>query len=235
MASYHLSVKSGKKGCAKPHAYYIIRSGHHGEKEDLVAHGHGNLPEWSEGSPAKFWTMADKHERSNGAVYREVEVALPNELSMEQNVELARCYARELAGVKVYQFAVHSPTAAFGGCPQPHAHIMLSERMPDGIVRSSTQYFRRYNPMYPELGGCKKDNCGFSRAELAARTKSLRKSWEETLNAALEHYGHDVRVSHLSRTERGLSPVAERHLGPARIRSMDAEAKAAVTAQRAAL
>ncbi|MCI3049250.1 hypothetical protein ML378_26340, partial [Escherichia coli] len=41
---------------------------------------------------------------------------------------------------------------------QPHAHIMMSQRVNDGIERTPEQYFRRYNARYPERGGAKKDS-----------------------------------------------------------------------------
>jgi hypothetical protein len=176
--------------------------------------------------------MADKYERSNGTVCQEVVVALPNELSLEQNVELARSYAQALAGSKPYEYAIHCPVAAIGGGPQPHVHIMISGRMPDGIERSPEQHFRRYNSVNPELGGCKKDSGGKTRSELAAEVVAKRAAWAATQNAFLERYGHSARVDHRSRAARGLSPAIESHLGPSRTRTLDAEEKAVLIASR---
>ncbi|CAN7593719.1 MobA/MobL family protein [Variovorax paradoxus] len=234
MASFYWNIKSGKKGSGRKHSNYITRTGYHADREDLIAQGHGNLPHWANGASAVFWGMGDKYERSNGAVYREVVVALPNELSTEQYVELARSYAREIAGSKPHEFAVHRPIAAIGGCPQPHAHIMISDRLPDGVERSAEQYFRRYNSVHPELGGCKKDSGGKTRSELAAEVSAKRIAWAETQNAFLERHGHVARVDPRSRAVRGLPPATERHLGPARTRALDAKGKAALTAGRAA-
>ncbi|MDP9882407.1 hypothetical protein J2W25_006747 [Variovorax boronicumulans] len=233
MASFYWGIKSGRKGSGRKHGNYISRVGHHADREDLIGQGHGNLPYWAENSPEKFWGMADRYERSNGAVYREIVVALPNELTEQENVELVRSYARDLAGAKPFQFAVHCPVAALGGVPQPHAHIMISDRVSDGIARPATQHFRRYNPAYPELGGCKKDSGGKTRGALAAEVKAKRVSWAETLNATLEYHGHNVRVDPRSNTERGLPPALERHLGAARVRTMSAEEKEALLEGRA--
>lgn len=232
VAIFYWEIKSGKKGSGRKHGNYINRVGCYADREDLIARGHGNLPSWANDMPANFWSMADKHERSNGAVYHEVVVALPNELSLEQNAELARSYAQEAAGSKPYEYAIHRPVAAIGGCPQPHVHIMVSGRMPDGIERSPEQHFRRYNPTYPELGGCKKDSGGKTRGALAAEVRARKASWAEILNATLEHHGHDARVDPRSNAERGLPPATERHLGPQRTRALDAEGKAMLVARR---
>lgn len=72
MASYHWSIKSGKKGGANRHARYIARDGSfgsHGRSEDLVAKGSGNLPPWAEGNASSFWSAADQYEGSNAAVF----------------------------------------------------------------------------------------------------------------------------------------------------------------------
>ena len=235
MASFYFDIKSGGKGSARRHSKYIGRVGHYADREDLIARGFGNLPDWAQGSPERFWAMADQYERSNGAVYRETIVALPNELSLEQNVQLAWSYARECAGDKAFEFAVHRPVAALGGVPQPHVHLMISDRVPDGVVRSPQQHFRRYNAALPERGGCRKDSGGKTRSELAAEVKEKRAGWAETLNAALAHHGCDARVDHRTRAERGLPSSTERHLGSAGIRALDMRAKAALVSARVRL
>ena len=85
MASFHHSIKSRRKGSAVAHSTYISNE----DREDLIYTSYGNLPEWAEGSIRLFWRMANAHERANGAVYREHEIALPNELTRDQLIELA--------------------------------------------------------------------------------------------------------------------------------------------------
>ena len=88
MASFHHRIKSGKKGAAVEHSSYISRQGRHAGREYLVAAGSGNLPDWAAQDPLVFWQAADEYERENGASYREHEIALPGELSLEQQREL---------------------------------------------------------------------------------------------------------------------------------------------------
>lgn len=233
MSSFHWGIKSGGKGSARQHASYITRRGSHAQRKDLITAGYGNLPEWAQDSPESFWRAADNNERRNGAAYREVVVALPNELTTAQNVELVNRYVQELTGSKPYQYAVHRPAAALGEVPQPHAHIMFSDRVPDGVARSEQQHFRRYNPVYPELGGCRKDSGGKTPIELRDEVIARRARWAALQNEALARHGHTVTVDHRSRAERGLAPATERHLGPAGVQTLTPEAKEALLAGRA--
>lgn len=91
MATFHCAVKYGNTGAAGLHAAYILREGpyFYGEKrEELVYKESGNLPSWAKDNPLLFWNMADKHERANGRAYYEFEIALPSELTYEQNIAL---------------------------------------------------------------------------------------------------------------------------------------------------
>lgn len=104
---------------------------------DLVASGYGNLPVWAEDDPAGLWKAAEKFERKNGAVYREATIALPNELTVEQNQALVADLVSKLALGKPYQFAIHAPKSSLEGEVIPHLHLMTSDRVDDGIERSA--------------------------------------------------------------------------------------------------
>lgn len=238
MATYHLSIKSGKKGKAANHAAYIARQGKHQRDEDeldLLAQEHGNLPEWANNDPATFWKMADKHERANGAAYREFELALPQELSHADHRALLNAFIEQNIGDKPFQFAIHSPTAALGKTEQPHAHIMFSDRQPDGIERPAEQHFKRYNPTDPTAGGCKKTSGGKDPATLKSEVLSIRESWSGLQNAYLEQQGHAARVDHRSHKERGIENQPERHLGHVRIKMMSADEKSQFRAPQPAM
>lgn len=226
MSSFHLSIKSGKKGKAANHSDYIARQGKHGNnKSDLIAILHGNLPDWSNKNPVEFWRMADKHERANGAAYREYELALPNELTVEQQISIVNEFIQSEIGVKPFQYAIHSPTAALGGVDQTHAHIMTSDRLPDDIDRPAEQHFKRHNSSKPELGGCKKDSGGKDRGTLREGLVNTRENWARIQNAALEKFEHEARVDHRSNKDRGIETKPERHLGYLGIKKMSAEDK----------
>ncbi|WP_297576663.1 MobA/MobL family protein [uncultured Deefgea sp.] len=233
MASYHCSVKVGGKGKAAAHAAYISREGKYSDSpryEDLECSGYGNMPKWAEHNPAHFWQAADEYERANGATYREIEVALPRELTPDQRRELVEDFVqRELGKRHTYQWAIHTPKAALEGGEQPHAHIMYSERTNDEIERDPSQYFKRYNAKNPERGGCKKDSAGTEERLLATR-----QSWAEIQNEHLARYGHAARVDHRSLKEQGIDREPEFHLGGIGVRKLAATDISTLLARRAA-
>lgn len=167
-----------------------------------------------------MWKAADKGERVNGAAYREIVVALPRELTPKQNRQLLEEFVDRVLPGKFHQIAIHCPQASLDAGDQPHAHIMFSDRIPDGIPRSPEAMFRRYNHLHPELGGFKKDSGGMTPVELRQLAKGRRETWAGAQNEFLERHGHAVRVDPRSYRDRGISSQVEQHLGPAAIRSM---------------
>ncbi|MDW3553656.1 MobA/MobL family protein, partial [Escherichia coli] len=86
--------------------------------------------EWARDNPSHFWQAADQFERANGSTYRELEIALPRELTPEQRLELVQDFVRQEAGERhAWSFAIHNPKASIDGGEQPHAHIMMSQRV----------------------------------------------------------------------------------------------------------
>ncbi len=223
MAIARLSMKVGKAGKAAPHAAYIAREGKFAERlergERLAATEAGNMPAWAQAQPGHFWQAADAHERANGTTYREMEIALPRELTTEQQTELVREWVKQEIGDRhAYQWAIHVPTAA-DGKEQPHVHLMFSERQVDGIERDPEQYFKRYNGKAPEKGGAKKGygpNAGktLTAAERAADLKDLRGRWETACNRALERAGQAERIDMRSLADQGREEAPERKMLP---------------------
>lgn len=240
MAIARLSMKVGKAGKAGPHAAYIAREGeyaHRREKgEALEACEAGNMPLWAQANPLEFWRAADAHERANGTTYREMEIALPRELSAAQRIELVRAFVtQELGDRHAYQWAIHNPQAADGG-EQPHAHLMFSERQRDGIERDPELYFKRYNAKNLERGGARKGygpHAGqtLTAAQRKADLVALRSRWESMCNAHLERAGLAERIDMRSHAERQTGQVPERKQLPSAWRG---EGRAQVIEFRAA-
>ena len=194
MAIFHLTVKTGSRlggqsACAK--ADYIEREGKYERQDDELAHRESeNMPEWAKEDPRSYWEAADLHERVNGRLFREVEFALPRELNEGKQVELAREFASKLTSADgerlPYTLAVHR-----GKGENPHAHLMISERINDGIERNAAQWFRRYNGKAPEKGGARKS--------MATRPKDwldqTRKDWADHANQALARAGIRERIT----------------------------------------
>lgn len=235
MASYHLSVKTGGKGNASPHADYISREGKYAREKDtdLEHKESGNMPAWAAHKPFEFWKAADTFERANGCTYREIEISLPRELKPEQRLELVRDFVRQEIGDRhAYQFAIHNPIAAIAGGEQPHAHIMFSERMNDGIDRDPQQYFKRANNKEPERGGAKKVRFGETPTERKAHLVAQRSRWADLQNTHLEWYQHTARVDARSLKVQGIEREPERHLGAGQVQRFGTDQLQAILERR---
>ena len=163
MASYHLRIKDdtksgGKRISAKKHVDYILREdgkshadyinreGAQSERTDCVFKGR-QLPKWAKGSAQKFFSAATRYEDKGNVRYREIELSLPNELSLEQNLEILDRFIAEHLSNHYYAYAVHEKVGELSGESHPHVHIMFSERLIDDVEkiseRPACKYFRR--------------------------------------------------------------------------------------------
>ena len=166
-----------------------------------------NMPQWAEANPTSYWDAADTYERTNGRLYKEVEFALPRELDNEARLELARTFANDLTAEKnlPYTLALHE-----GYGENPHAHLLISERMNDGIERDPDQWFSRYNRDHPELGGAEKTDSLKPKAWL----EDTRELWAQEANHALEQEGYTADLDHRSLEAQGIERAPTVHLGP---------------------
>ena len=85
-------------------------------------------PSRGAGDNASLWNTAEAAERRrNSVVAREVQVAIPRELSPDTQIAAAFArFLRETHGVAV-DVAVHNPRARDGES-QPHAHLLMTTR-----------------------------------------------------------------------------------------------------------
>ncbi len=229
MATFHHRITSGRN--AIEHVKYIEREGRDSKREDKVYNESGNLPEWSD-SNQTFWRAAERGERKNGAVYRGNTIALPAELTVDQNIELAKALCQILFPNKAYTMAVHYARGTVSGRLNPHMHTMSSDRIKDEHNRPPEHWFARSNPKHPEQGGCRKDSGGRTPFEMKNELTAMRKTIAETINGALARHGHASRVDYRSLRDQGKAREPERHLGPARIKAMTLEERARYTQQR---
>lgn len=224
MATFHFRLKSGRNGV--DHSAYIARQGFHAGREDLVASGCGNLPDWANGDPKRFWRAAELGERKNGAVYRESVIALPNELTLEQNLELVDDLVSKLVPGKPYQFDIHAPTSSLESETNLHVHLMASDRVDDGIERDASGFFSRYNAGDPGRGGRRKDSGGLNSMELRNDVIAKRKLVADTINHHLEVNGYEARVDHRTLSQRGIKRKPERRIPKYKIDQMTSEERA---------
>ncbi len=198
MAIYHLHTSVGTRAggqSAAAKCSYINREGkYEGGAAEVVHAESGNMPAWARDDPSSYWVAADAHERSNGRLFREVEFALPVELSRAQQVEAARKFASRVCGDAErfpYSLAIHRGSREPGKPDNPHCHLVLSERGNDGLARSAETWFKRYNAQSPERGGARKS----ATTQPTDWLKDTRERWAEVANGALARAGHaDVRI-----------------------------------------
>lgn len=224
MAIYHLNVKTGSKGSgqsAAAKADYIEREGKYADgKEEVQTAAHGNMPEWAQEDPHLYWQTADRYERANGRLFTQVEFALPVELTAAEQNRLAHDFAEKLTAELSlpYSLAVHkgrydhSGQALPDGHANPHCHLLISERMNDGIDRPAAQWFRRTDRRNPARGGATKTEILKSRDWLC-QTRAI---WQDMANAALERHGHEARIDHRTLEAQGITDrLPQTHIGSA--------------------
>ena len=203
MAIYHLTaatgtIRGGQSGAAKHD--YVAREGDYAKREDKLMHAESaHMPQWAQADARAYWDAADTHERSNGRLFKYVEFALPRELTLEQNIALSREFAMQLTkgidgGNLPFTFGVHE-----GKGHNPHCHLIISERVNDGIERGPDVWFKRVatgKNAKPENGGARK-SAALKRNEWLEDTRAL---WARVANAALAAAGHDARIDHRTLT-----------------------------------
>lgn len=210
MAIYHLhastgSRKGGQSAAAK--SDYIRREGKYTrDPNEVLATGDGNMPNFAADHPADYWKAADDFERANGRLFKEVEFALPRELTLEQQQNLVNQFAAELTDGEClpFSYAIHR-----GNDTNPHCHLMISERRNDGIDRDASQWFKRLNRKEPERGGAEKTESLKPEAWLA----DTRERWSQRANEALEQHGHKARIDHRSHAARKTLLIPQVHAG----------------------
>lgn len=152
-----------------------------------------DAPEWAT-DRAELWNSVEANERRKDAqLAREIEVALPQELDLEQQRKLLCGWvSREFtpAGA-VVDFAIHHDRDG----RNPHAHVMTTMRSlgPEGW---SKQKLRQWE----------------DRTALA----NWRASWERDVNTALERAGRTERVDHRSYAEQDADKPKELRREPTR-------------------
>lgn len=203
MAIYHLSVQTisrGKgKSCVASSAY---RAGEklHDERQDLN-HDYtkkqgveseiiapSNSPSWVN-DREKLWNEVDRAEtRCNSRTAREINIALPLELSKAQQKEIVREYVKESF---VDKGMVADVCFHFNDENNPHCHIMLTTRE---ICQE----------------GFTKKNRDWDKKE---KVEEWRESWAKYSNKALEKAGCEDRIDHRSYKDQGIDQVPTIHLG----------------------
>jgi Ti-type conjugative transfer relaxase TraA len=212
MAIYHLHVKIiGRKAGSSAVASAAYRSASRLRDERLdrshdfsgkrgVVHSEVLLPEnapetWSDRE--RLWNDAEAFEiRKDAQLAREVEFALPREMSEAQGIELAREFVRSefIDRGMIADLNVHWDMAE-DGMAKPHAHVMLTMRTvgQDGFGHKVRDW---------------------NRTEMVER---WRRRWAELANERLAELDIDARIDHRSLEAQGIALEPQSQIGaPAR-------------------
>jgi hypothetical protein len=214
VAIYHLSVKavSRKAGrsataAAAYRAADCIEDERTGQQYDYgrkrgVLSANIVLPRGCEWQPSRseLWNAAEQAERRKDAcVAREVEVALPAELSDEERRQLALQLGRWMADREgcAVDVCLHAPGR--GDDRNYHAHLLRTTRQvgPTGLG--------------PKLST---ERAGRDRK---ADLQEIRVQWAAMCNVALTRAGKAAQVDHRSLRDQGIDREPTRHLGPAAV------------------
>src|SRR4051794_34944734 len=217
MAIYHLSAKEFSRGkghsvvaAAAYHARCELTDERTGLKHDYSRksgellfsgiYAPKDAPEWAH-DRAQLWNHVEAFEKHRRAeLAREFEVALPSELTLEQNRYALQDWVRENFTRKglIADVNIHAP-GKDGDERNVHAHVMVVLRKLDGteFVRTKERF-----GTYTEKDEARK-------AELV----NLRQSWARIGNRHLERYGHAPSLDWRSLLEQGIERVPTIHKG----------------------
>lgn len=213
MAHFHLSMKvqprqkDGRKLSAKLHYDYIARQDKYahlkGRQEDFVLAESGNLPAWAHGNAGTFWKEAEDHRSPSGTAYREIEIGLQEELSLEDNMALLKGFMTEFhIGNYAYTVAIHSKDSSLEqGHTNIHAHLMFCEKIQEADrPLGPDKFFQRYR----ETASGEKTGGYLSSREFKSKSvlRTMRKRWAERVNEMFRERGIDAEITEKNNADR---------------------------------
>ena len=180
---------------------------------------------------ATLWNAVEHAERHKKAqLAYSFDISLQNELTMEENIELAREFVQQhfVGKGMIADLAVHQPDKGDGGIPNPHFHVLTTMRPinPDGTWGQKQK--REY--VVDENGDPVLDGTGKPKFNAVATTdwhcpetlEAWRKAWCDMVNEAFERNGITERIDHRSYERQGLDLIPTIHEGPT-VRQMEAK------------
>lgn len=234
MAIYHLSIKiisRGKGKSAVAAAAYrageTITNEYDGVTHDYtrkagIVHTEILLPE---NAPREFldrgtlWNSVEQAEKAcNAQLAREIEIALPVELSQAQNIELMRYYivSNFVSVGMCADLSIHDK-----GDGNPHAHILLTMRPLDEQGAWAAKSRKEY--LLDDYGQrLRLKNGGYRTRKVPtvdwnewSKAEDWRQAWAFSVNAVLTQMNQGKRIDHRSYLRQGIDQIPTVHLGVA--------------------
>jgi len=249
--SYRAGVKIRNEYDGRTHDYTnrrrILRSAAYRSGEQLNEHDFTHkgevvyseimLPEHAPKSyqdRMTLWNSVEKREyQKNARLAREVEIALPNELTREQQIKLVQKYVQKnfVSKGMCADFSIHAghiherkdEAYPFQDLAiqkeNPHVHIMLTVRPinEDGSwgAKSKKEYIldKNGNRIKSKNGEYRSNNIKLVNW---GETKTLiewRKNWANTVNREFERLGINERIDHRTLKAQGIDRTPTKHMG----------------------
>ncbi|MCD7918902.1 MAG: MobA/MobL family protein [Clostridiales bacterium] len=191
------------------------------DRKKGIAYSEIMLPD---NAPAAFsdrqmlWNSVEMNEKRSDAQFaREIEVALPQELPLEEHKKIIHAYCQQFVDTGMcVDFSIHDKHDG-----NPHCHIMLTMRALDEngkwLPKSHQEFELDENGERIRLPNGrwksrKVDTVDWNSHENAER---WRASWAETVNRFLKANQVPERIDHRSNVERGLEELPTIHMGVA--------------------
>ena len=232
IAIYHCSIKIVSRGKGKSAvAAAAYRSGekltnewdgltHDYTKKGGVVHSEILLP--AHAPPAfsdrsTLWNSVELSEKSNNAqLAREVEIALPVELSREEQTRLVReyCSSQFVSKGMIADFNLHDT-----GGGNPHAHILLTMRPLDEkgawLPKSKKEYVLDENGEKIRLpsGRYKTRKVDLVDWNNRENAEVWRRAWADLANDFLAQNNRPERIDHRSYERQGIDQLPTVHVG----------------------
>ena len=175
-------------------------------------------------APPKFadretlWNSVEAAERNwNSQLCRRLKIALPRELSQEENIALAREYVQKefVSKGMIADLAVHYKKG------NPHFHVLLTMRPLDKNGKWMAKGHKvpvldkEGNPIMLESGRPKTRKVPTMDWNDRSNAEKWRHDWEVMQNAYLERAGRTERISMKSYERQGIDKIPTVHMGPA--------------------
>ena len=166
-----------------------------------------------------LWNSVELYEKAgNAQLAREIDAALPIELSREEQIRLVReyCSSQFVSRGMCVDYAIHDT-----GKGNPHCHIMLTMRPLDErgawAAKSQKEYDLDENGERIRLpsGKYKARKVDLTGWNDKGNALLWRKAWADISNAYLERAGSPERIDHRSNAERGIGEIPTVHMGVA--------------------
>ena len=177
-----------------------------------------------------LWNEVEKAERRKDAqLAYSFDIALQNELSFGENLELARQFLQDnfIAAGMIVDFAIHDPER--NGTQNPHFHVMAPIRPlnPDGTWGAKQRMVYRLDENGQRI---QKPNGKYAVDAVPTtdwgRPETLdrwREAWADLVNQKLDEKGLDCRIDHRSYAKQAVDLLPTVHEGVA-VRQMEQHA-----------